>query len=118
MDVIQIRGLKAQTVIGVHAFERKLARPLLIDLELATDAAQAAKSDSIKDAIDYQAISNAVIAFIEQSSFQLIETLAEKLALTIQKDFKIRWLRLTVHKPGAVPAAQDISVTIERGSRS
>ena len=118
MDTITIRGLKVETVIGVHTWERKLPRVILIDLELATDARRAAKTDAIKDALDYQAVSDATGKFVEGSQFQLIETLAEKLAERLQKDFSVEWLRITVHKPGAVAAAQDISVTIERGTKS
>ena len=49
---------------------------------------------------------------------QLIETLAERLADTLRKDFGIAWLRLELHKPGAVAGAQDVSVSIERGTRA
>lgn len=115
MDTIRIRGLKAEAVIGVHDWERKLPRVLIVDLELAADAARAAAKDRIGDALDYHAVSQAVIAFVAESRVQLIETLAEQLAALLQDKFAVRWLSLTVHKPGAVAAAQDVSVTIERG---
>lgn len=117
MDTIRIRGLKAEAVIGVHAWERKLPRTLLIDLELATDAKHAAADDRIADALDYTAVSDAVIALIAASRVQLIETLAEQVAAMLREKFGVRWLSLVVHKPGAVPAAQDIAVSIERGTR-
>ena len=117
MNTIQIKGLKLETVVGVHAWERKLPRVLLIDLELATDTRRAAHSDAIKDALDYQAVADVTIKFVEASRFQLIETLAEKLAEQLLKDFGVEWLRITVHKPGAVAAAQSVSVTIEHGTR-
>lgn len=115
MDTIQIRGLKVEALIGVHAWERQLPRPLLIDLELATDIARAAASDKLADALDYQAVADAVAAFVAASRLQLVETLAEQLAAKLRQDFHLPWLRLTVHKPGAVAAAQDVSVTILRG---
>lgn len=118
MDTIQIRGLKVETLIGVHDWERKLPRPLLIDLELATDASRAAAKDKIADALDYDAVATAAVKFVEASRLQLIETLAEQLAATLQKEFALPWLRLTVHKPGAIGAAQDVSVTIERGKKT
>ncbi len=117
MDTIEIKGLKIETVIGVHAWEKKLPRTLLIDLELATDAARAAKSDAITDALDYKAVADSAVSFAETSRFQLIETLAERLAGKLLKEFRAPWLRITVHKPGAVPAAQSVSVTIERGTK-
>ena len=117
MDTIRIKGLKAETLVGVHDWERKLPRPVVVDLELATDAVRAAKSDALKDAIDYAAVADAVTGFLGASKFQLIETLAQRLAEKLQAQFGVAWLRLELHKPGAVAGAQDISVTIERGKR-
>lgn len=117
MDSIQIRGLKAPALIGVHDWERKKPRPLLFDLELACDIAAAAKTDALADALDYQAVADAVVEFAANSQYLLVETLAEALAAELKKRFKLKWMRMTVHKPGAVPSAQDISITIERGTR-
>ena len=117
MDTIRIKGLKAETIVGVHDWERRVPRPVVVDLELATDAARAAKSDALKDALDYHAVAQAVAAFLGAAKFQLIETLAEQLAAKLRQDFSVSWLRLELHKPGAVAGAQDISVAIERGTR-
>lgn len=117
MDTVRIRGLRVEAVVGVHDWERKLPRPVVIDVELAADVARAAKSDALKDAIDYAAVAQAVTAFAAASKFQLIETLAQRLAEKLQQDFGVAWLRLEVHKPGAVAGAQDVSVSIERGKQ-
>lgn len=117
MDTIRIRGLKVETIIGVHEWEKKLARTLMIDLELAADVARAAKSDALADALDYHAVAQATSAFVAASRFQLIETLAQRLAEKLQKEFAVAWVKLEVHKPGAVAGAQDVSVSVERGNR-
>jgi len=117
MDTVRIRGLKVETVVGVHAWERKLPRPVVIDLELAADVARAAKHDALKDALDYAAVAQLVSEFVTTSDFQLIETLAERLAEKVQKNFGVAWLKLEVHKPGAVAGAADVSVSIERGKK-
>ena len=117
MDTIRIKGLKVETIVGVHDWERRLPRPVVVDLELAADAAHAAASDQLKDAVDYHAVAQAVGAFVGTSKFQLIETLAQRLAEKLQKEFGVAWLRLELHKPGAVAGASDISVVIERGKR-
>ena len=117
MDSIKIRGLKTEGIVGVHAWERKIPRTLVIDLELSADAARAAKSDALKDALDYAAVAQAVSEFVGASKFQLIETLAEKLADKLRAQFGAAWVKLEVHKPGAVASAQDVSVAIERGTR-
>jgi len=118
MDLIRIRGLRVETVVGVHDWERRVPRPVVIDLELATDAARAARNDQLKDALDYHAVAQAVSAFAGASKFQLIETLAQRLAEKLQQDFGAAWIRLELHKPGAVAGAADVSVAIERGKRS
>ena len=117
MDVVRIKGLKIETVVGVHDWERKLPRPVIVDLELATDAARAAASDRLADAIDYHAVAEAVTACVRGQQPQLIETLAQRVAEMLQKDFGAAWLRLELHKPGAVAGASDVSVSIERGKK-
>lgn len=117
MDTIRLRGLKAETVIGVRDWERKLPRTVTIDLDLAVDAARAARSDRLGDTLDYHALAQVVTAFVAQSRVQLIETLAEHLAAELMRQFGIAWLSLTVHKPGAVPGTQDVALSIERGHK-
>jgi dihydroneopterin aldolase len=117
MDTIRIRGLKVEAIVGVHEWERKVPRTVVIDLELATDAARAATSDALKDALDYSAIATAAAGFVVAAQPQLIETLAERLAAKLMKDFGVAWVKLEVHKPGAVAGTQDVSVAIERGKR-
>ena len=118
MDTIRIRGLKAEGIVGVHAWERRVPRAIVVDLELAADVARAAQGDALKDALDYAAVAQAAQAFVGASQFQLIETLAEKLAEHLRARFGAAWIRVEVHKPGAVPAAQDVSVAIERGKKA
>ena len=117
MDTVKIRGLKVDAIVGVHDWERKLPRPVVIDLELGTDGARAARSEALKDALDYAAVAQATREFVGASGFQLVETLAERLAEKLRAQFAVAWVKLEVHKPGAVPGAQDVSVAIERGKR-
>ncbi|MBI2382917.1 MAG: dihydroneopterin aldolase [Gammaproteobacteria bacterium] len=114
MDIIQIRGLKLEAVIGVHAWEQRLPRPLLLDLELATDARRAATRDELADAVDYAAVVAAVCKLATESRYKLLETLAEAVARLLVTQFGVARVKVTVHKPGAVAAAQDVAVTIER----
>lgn len=117
MDVVRIKGLKVETVVGVHDWERKLPRTVVVDLELATDAARAARGDRLQDALDYHAVAQAVGACVRAQQPQLIETLAQRVAEMLQRDFGVAWLRLELHKPGAVAGAADVSIAIERGQR-
>jgi dihydroneopterin aldolase len=117
-DIVYIRGLQAEAVIGVYDWERTIRQTLVLDLELACDNRAAAATDAIEDAVDYDAISGRILAYVGDSEFQLIETLAERLAELLQREFAVTWLRLQLAKPGAVEAAQSVGVIIERGERS
>lgn len=117
MDLLFLRELKIETVIGIYDWERQVRQAVLIDLDMAADAAKAAQSDRVEDTINYKEIAKRLIAFVEASSFQLVETLAERIAGIVLEEFGVRWVRVTIHKPGAVRGSRDVGVIIERGSR-
>lgn len=117
MDTIFIQDLRIDTVIGIYDWERSIRQTVCIDLELATDIRKAAASDAIEDTLNYKAVAKRVIAFVEDSRFQLVETLAEKTAELVRTEFGVPWLRLTLNKGGAVRGAKGVGVVIERGDR-
>jgi dihydroneopterin aldolase len=114
MDTIYLTDLRIQTVIGIFEWERRVKQTVSIDLEMSTDVARAARTDSIADALDYKAVSKAVIELVENSSFQLVETLAERVAELIIRQFGVAQVRLRVNKRGAIRGARDVGVVIER----
>ncbi|RDH90637.1 MAG: dihydroneopterin aldolase [endosymbiont of Seepiophila jonesi] len=117
MDIVFIRNLRVETVIGIYDWEREIRQPVVLDLEMGADIARAAESDHIDDTLDYKAVSKRLIQFVEESEFQLVETLAERCADIVLDEFEVPWVRLTMNKIGAVSAARDVGVIIERGSR-
>lgn len=114
MDIVFLRGLRVDTVIGVYGWERRIRQTLSLDLELAVDVAAAAAFDEIAHAVDYYAVAKRVRAFVEGSEFHLVETLAERVAALVLAEFSVPWLRLTVAKPGAIRDCQAVGVSIER----
>lgn len=117
MDTVYIRDLRVETVIGIYEWERRVRQTVVLDLEMAADVARAAATDSIADALDYKAVAKRLIAFVEASQFQLVETLAERAAEIVLAEFQVPWLRLQVNKQGALRGARDVGVVIERGVR-
>lgn len=115
MDIVFLRDLRVDTVIGIYNWERKIRQTVILDIEMSTDVRRAAASDNIVDAVDYKAVSKRLVSFVQESQFQLVETLAERCAELIRAEFNVRWVRLTVNKIGAVSAATDVGVIIERG---
>jgi dihydroneopterin aldolase len=114
MDRVFIESLMVETVIGIFDWEREIRQAVSLDLEMEFDIRKAAASDSIEDTLDYKAVSKRLIHFIEQSEFQLVESLAEKCAAIVLEDFPVGWLRLKLSKPGAVRGSSAVGVIIER----
>ena len=117
MDIVFIRELKIETVIGIYDWERKIRQTISLDIEMAADIRQAAKSDNIDDTLSYKTVAKRLIEFVEQSEYELVEALAEKICSIIIEEFSVPWVRLSLSKPGAVRGSKAVGVIIERGSK-
>lgn len=117
MDIVFLRDLRIDTVIGIYAWERRIRQTVSLDLEMGADIRKAAASDAITDTLNYKAVAKRVISFVQASQFQLVETLAERIAELILAEFQVPWLRLRLNKTGAVRGARDVGVIIERGQK-
>ena len=113
-DTVFIDGLQVRAVIGVYAWERDILQDLRVDLRLATDTRAAARDDDLTLAVDYAAISNRISELAGASRYKLIESLAEEIADTVQREFVVERLYVRITKPGAVPNARAVGVEIER----
>lgn len=116
MDKIFLHDMRVDTVIGIWEWERKIRQTVSIDLEMAADIRKAAASDSVEDTLNYKSVAKRVQQFVGDSSFQLVETLAEKIAAIVLDEFDVPWVRVRVSKPGAIRGAQDVGILIERGA--
>ncbi|HEX4152606.1 MAG TPA: dihydroneopterin aldolase [Steroidobacteraceae bacterium] len=118
MDKIFIHGLKAEAIIGIYDWERQVRQTVLADVEIGADIRKAALTDSIEDTLNYKRVAKAVIGFVEDSKFQLVETLAEHLAMLVLEEFGVPWVRIVLSKPGAIRSSKDVGVTVERDRAS
>jgi dihydroneopterin aldolase len=117
MDKIFLEDMKVETVIGIWEWERKIRQTVAIDLEMSADIRKAAASDNVEDTLSYKSVAKRVQAFVGESSFQLVETLAEKIAAIVLDEFDVAWVKVRVNKPGAIRGAKGVGVLIERGTR-
>jgi dihydroneopterin aldolase len=117
MDKIFLHDLRIETVIGIWEWERKIRQTVAIDLEMSADIRKAAATDSVDDTLNYKLVAKRVQQFVADSSFQLVETLAENIAGIVLDEFDVAWVRVKVNKPGAIRGARDVGVIIERGVR-
>jgi 7,8-dihydroneopterin aldolase/epimerase/oxygenase len=113
-DTVSIRDLRVSAVIGVYDWEREIEQALTFSIDMAADVSKAAKSDDIRDALDYSAVAQAVRAVVTEGRFQLIETAAEAVGQRLIADHGLAWVRVEVIKP--IPSeGYTAAITIERG---
>lgn len=117
MDIVYIRELEIETIIGIYDWEREIKQIVSLDLEMAADIRKAAATDDIQYALNYKAVSKRLIHYIAESEFLLVETMAEKIAALVMSEFNVPWIRLRLSKPGAVRGARDVGMLIERGEK-
>jgi dihydroneopterin aldolase len=113
-DRVLLRGIAAQTLVGVHAHERLAQRAVILDLELTVDLDAAARSDRLTDTVDYSALVARVRARCAASSYLLIEALARAVAESCLEDPRVLAVTVTLHKPDAVAGVHDIAVALSR----
>lgn len=117
MDIVFLTGLRIETTIGIYDWEKAIRQPVILDIDMAADVAEAAAHDRIAHTLDYKAVATRLKTFVGESRFELVETLAEACARLIREEFGVPWVRLRVNKIGAVTDAQGVGVIIERGQR-
>jgi len=118
MDKIFLDELKVDTVIGIWEWERRIRQTVVIDIEMSADIARAAATDDVVDTLNYKSVAKRIQGFVADSSFKLVETLAERIAAIIREEFDVAWVRVRVNKPGAIRGSKAVGVLIERGERT
>lgn len=114
MDIIFLQGVKVETKLGVPTWERMTPQTIVLDIELAMPHGCACQSDAIEDTIDYGAVVDRVRQTLAESSFHLVEALAEHVCQLILSEFGTPWIKVRVGKPGILPGVKQLGVVIER----
>ena len=114
MDRIFIRDLALRCIIGIYPEERREKQDVIINVEMHCDLRKAGRSDLLDDTVDYKAIKKAILKLVEESRFQLIESLAESIADIALADDKVHEVVVTIDKPGALRFAKSSAVEIAR----
>lgn len=114
MDKIFVNDLRVRTIVGIWEWERRLPQIVSIDLEMGADIRRAAARDNIDATLDYKRVAKRVSAFVAESRFQLVETMAERIAGLVLDEFSVPTVKVTVRKPFAVRGSRDVGISIER----
>lgn len=115
-DTISVTGLRCRGHHGVFEHERRDGQDFVIDLTLGLDTQPAARTDDLRNTVDYGSLVARVRAAVEADPVDLIETLAARIADVCTADERVEWARITVHKPEAPIDAtfDDVALTITR----
>ena len=116
MDKIFLRELKIETIIGFWEWERRIKQMVSIDLEIGTDARIAAQSDGIAGTLNYEQLAKRLVEFVGDAQYQMVEALATAIGGLVIREFGAPWVKVSVAKPGAVAAARDVGIVIERSA--
>ncbi len=113
-DHVFIEGLQAQTCIGVYEWERQLKQRVVMDVTLYTALTAAGHSDDLRQTVDYKSVSDRLVGFVASARYELIESLAQALTDILLQEFAVDAVKLRISKPGAVPSAANVGVSIYR----
>lgn len=113
-DTIFLQDLKVDTIVGIWDWERKIRQTVSIDLDMGADIRRAAENDDIESTLNYKLVAKRVQQFVADSEFQLVETMAEKIADVVLQEFDVPWIQVRVSKPGAIRNAKNVGVLIRR----
>jgi len=114
MDRIYIRDLLVRCIVGVYPEERHTPQDVVINIVLHADLRKPCQSDQLEDSIDYKAVKQKVLQLTGQSSDQLIERLAQRVADACLEDHRVQEVEVTIDKPGALRFARSVAVQITR----
>jgi FolB domain-containing protein len=114
MDKILIKDLRLRCIIGIDEFERREKQDVSINIVIWTNLTEAAETDDVRKTVDYKEITKRIIKLVESSEFRLVESLAEKVAESCLEHARVKKVRVTLEKPGALRFARTVGVSILR----
>jgi FolB domain-containing protein len=112
--IVKIKNLKLKTILGVYDWEKTFDREIVINVEMETDFVNAAQSDNLNDAIDYDIITSKIKNLITKKRFKLIEKMTQEVLEVILEDDRIKKCKVEIDKVGVVEGVESFSVTIEK----
>lgn len=98
-DVILLEGIQVPAALGVTAAERRVRRPVLLDVEVARDLRDAGRSDGIRHTIHYKRVFEVVEDVAANQEHKLVEALGDRIARAVLAKFDADAVTVTVRKP-------------------
>ncbi len=109
-----VRNLELIGSVGVYEHEHRYEQRVVVSLELEVRDDYDGTSDDISGVYDYDLAIRAVKDSLASGHFNLIETLAERIAATCLSDRRVIMARVRVEKPDVLPSCEGVGIEIER----
>jgi dihydroneopterin aldolase len=106
-DVILLEGIQIPAALGVTAAERRMRRPVTLDLEVEVPLATAGRSDNIRHTIHYKRIFEIVEDVAGNQEHKLVEALGDRIARSVLEKFDAGRVTVTVRKPKPIAGVLD-----------
>ena len=124
-DKIILKDLCFMGKHGCYEIEKTQAQPFCINLEMQLNTAAAAATDDLNLTIDYSQTYIRIKDLVENQSFNLIETLAERIAALALANPLVEQVWVEVEKSAAASADESFRAAVvitrfaaERGAES
>ena len=114
MDILFLRDFRLQLIIGIYEWERKIPQPVRLDLEIGLPDHKAGETDDVADTINYGEVAASIVERFSSQPFELVETVAEKIARLVLDEFGAPWVKVSVTKFAIVRGIKELGIVIER----
>lgn len=112
-DRVIIEGLRAFGYHGVHDFEKERGQWFVLDVSAGLDLAPAARDDDLAKTVDYGALAREVRGIVESERYDLLESLAERVAAAVLERPGVTSATVRVAKPSPPMDVEVSSVGVE-----
>jgi dihydroneopterin aldolase len=112
-DRVIIEGLRAFGYHGVHAFEKERGQWFVLDVSAQLDLSEAARADDLAQTVDYGALAREVRTIVESERYDLLESLAERVAAAVLERPRVASATVRVVKPSPPMDVEVASVGVE-----
>ena len=115
IGTIEVAGIRVRCIVGILPFERIQEQDIRIDVSMELDFAEAAATGDIYATVDYAEVARTLSALVVERKYLLIETMIEECAaLVLDRWHRVESVSIAVHKPAAIPQADDTRARIVR----
>jgi dihydroneopterin aldolase len=109
-----VRDLEIVASVGLLEHEQRYEQRIIVSVDLAVRDDYDGVSDRLGDVLDYGKVVDDIARLVQSGHFNLIETLAERIARKCLADARVERVRVRIEKPEILPSCRSVGIAIER----